>query len=101
MFRGTTPTLLLELNTTVSLANLAELWVTFKDPTTEINKSLQDVAVDDEEKTVTVHLSQEDTLRLHNRSCQVQVRFKTREGFAYASDIYDLDVGRILKEGVI
>lgn len=101
MFRGTTPTLLLKLNTTVALDDLAEVWVTFKDKSNEITKTLEDVTVDDSTKTITVHLSQEDTLQLHDCSCKVQVRFKTQQGIAYATSIYDLDVGKILKEGVI
>ena len=101
MFRGTTPTLLLKLSTTVSLENLAELWVTFKDQTTEITKTLSDVTIDDAEKTITVRLSQQDTLSLSEHSCNVQARFKTQQGDAYATDISRVDVGMILKEGVI
>lgn len=101
MYRGTTPTLTLKLKTTVSLENLAELWATFKDATTEITKTLEDVTIDDAEKTITVHLSQEETLQLHGKICQVQVRFKNSEGLAYATNICEVDVGMILKEGVI
>lgn len=101
MYRGTTPTLLLELDTTVSLANLAELWATFRTAAVEVTKTLEDVAVNDETKTVTVNLTQEETLKLYNGVCQVQIRFKTEAGLAYASTIADVDVGRILKEGVI
>lgn len=101
MYRGTTPTLTLKLKTTVSLENLAKLWVTFKDATVEITKTLEDVTIDDAEKTITVHLSQEETLQLHGSICQVQVRFRNQQDLAYATNICDVDVGRILKEGVI
>jgi hypothetical protein len=101
MYRGTTPTLTLELDTDVSLANLAEMWVTFKTPTAEVNKTLSDVTIDDTNKTIQVPLSQLDTLEINNRSCAVQVRFKTAGGQAYATTISNIDVENILKEGVI
>lgn len=52
MYRGTTPTLTLELDTDVSLANLTAMWVTFKTPNAEVNKTLADVVIDDAHKTI-------------------------------------------------
>lgn len=103
MYRGTTPTIFLDLDTTLSLDNLAELWVTFKTPTVEISKGLQDeaISVDDERKRVTVSLTQDETLALYNGSCEVQVRFKTANELAYASTVAKVAVEKILKEGVI
>lgn len=99
MYRGTTPTIVLELDTEVSLANLAELWVTFRTSTVEVTKTLEDVTI--EGKTITVTLTQEETLKIYNGTCHVQVRFRTSDDLAYATTIADIDVGRILKEGVI
>lgn len=99
MYRGTTPTLLLELETELSLDNLAELWATFRTSTVEVTKTLEDVAI--EGKTIAVPLTQEETLKLYNGVCQVQVRFRTDDDLAYATTIADINIGRILKEGVI
>ena len=99
MYRGTTPTLLLELETDLSLDNLAELWVTFRTSTVEVTKTLEDVVI--ENKTIAVTLTQEETLKIYNGTCHVQVRFRTTDDLAYATTIADIDVGRILKEGVI
>ena len=101
MYRGTTPTIVLELDTEVSLANLAEMWVTFKTSTVKVTKTLSDVMIDDELKTVVVSLTQEETLKLYNGNCEVQIRFRDSNGNAYSTDIGDVNVGRILKEGVI
>ena len=101
MYRGTTPTIFLELDTELPLNDLAELWVTFKTPTVEITKSLSEVAVDSENKTIVVSLSQEETLKLFNGSCDVQVRFRTLNDLAYATTVEKVSVERILKEGVI
>lgn len=101
MFRGTTPTIFLDLETELPLDDLAELWVTFKSPTVEITKELSEVRVNSETKTVIVSLTQEDTLKLYNGSCDIQVRFRTTSNLAYASTVAKVDVERILKEGVI
>ncbi len=101
MFRGTTPTIFLELETELPLNDLAELWVTFKSPTVEVTKSLSEVRVDSENKTIEVSLSQQETLKLFNGKCDVQVRFRTTNELAYASTIEVVNVERILKEGVI
>lgn len=101
MYRGTTPTIVLELDTEVSLANLAEMWVTFKTSTVEVTKLLEDVIIDDALKTVTVMLSQEETLKLYNGRGSVQIRFRDENDLAYVTEIADLNIGKILKEGVI
>lgn len=101
MYRGTTPTLVLKLDTDVSLENLAEMWVTFKATNAEVNKTLSDVTIDDTEKTIEVPLSQRDTLAITGRTCSVQVRFKTSGGLAYATTISNIEVENVLKDGVI
>ena len=101
MYRGTTPTLFLELDTELSLTDISEMWVTFKTSTVEVTKSLSDVTIDDENKTIVVSLTQEETLKLYNGNCEVQVRFRDESDLAYATTIADVNIGRILKEGVI
>lgn len=52
-------------------------------------------------KTLTVKLSQEDTLKLQQsefKPAEVQIRVRMKSGDALASDIMRLHVGRILKE---
>lgn len=108
MFRGTTPTIFLDLEdfdteepVEMSLQDIVELWVTFKSPTVEITKTLEDVSINDETKSIMVHLSQEETLKLFQGLCDVQVRFRKQNNLAYATTIDKVDVERILKEGVI
>ena len=101
MFRGTTPTIFLDLETELPLNDLAELWVTFKSPMVEITKDLSEVRVNSETKTIIVSLTQEETLKLFNGTCDVQVRFRTTNELAYASTVEKVNVERILKEGVI
>ena len=101
MYRGTTPTLYLELETEIDLSDVTELFVTIKSPRVEINKSLSDVQIDNDLKVITVSFTQEETLRLFKGNADVQVRFKLSNGLAYASTIESVEVERILKDGVI
>ncbi len=102
MYRGTTPTLYLELETELDLSNITEMWVTFKSPTVEITKYLSknEVIFDSELNVVTVVLSQDDTLALYSGEAEVQIRFKAND-LSYATDIVKLDIQKVLKEGVI
>lgn len=101
MYRGTTPTLYLELDTELDLTNVIEMWVTLKSPTVEVTKTLNEVVFDSETNTITVTLSQDETLAFYKGVAEVQVRIRTSENLAYATDIAKVEVGKILKEGVI
>ena len=106
IIRGTTPTLTFNVkNEQLDLTDIAELWITFKSKPgvrlVEKNYTLEDVTVDDTEKTITLNLSQDDTLSFADNNMLVQIRLKLNSGLAYASEIIDTDIGHILKEGVI
>lgn len=102
MYRGTTPTLYLELDTELELAdNIAEMWVTFKSPSVEVTKTFDEVIFDAETNKITVTLTQEETLKFYKGDTEVQVRIRTKDDLAYATDIATIDIEKILKEGVI
>ena len=99
MMRGTTPTL--EFTVPFNTNILAEAWVTLSQNREVIlNKELEDCACS--ERTLSVKLTQEETLRL-NCDCktEIQVRVRTIEGEAMASEIITVNTDRILKDGVI
>lgn len=98
MIRGTTPTLEFALPFEVDL--IAEAYVTIsQNQSVVIDKSLSELTCAG--KTLTVKLSQEDTLKLQQsefKPAEVQIRVRMKSGDALASDIMRLHVGRILKE---
>ena len=99
MIRGTTPTLEFELPFETAL--LAEAWVTFAQSGKNIlDKNLADCVCNG--STLSVRLTQEETLAL-NCGCvtEIQLRVKTVEGDALASDPVKVYTDRILKDGVI
>lgn len=99
MIRGTTPTIRLVLPFDANM--LAEGFVTFaQNREIVIDKKLSECVV--EENIIRIKLSQEDTLKFkHDRSVEIQLRARDTEDNAVASVIKTVNIGRILKEGVI
>ena len=102
MFRGTTPTLEFEIPFDTSLID--ELFVTITQAnvvTVEKDRSQCELSGN----VITVKLTQKDTLIFKNKyfggAARLQVRIKMLNGEALASDIIDLEIGEILKEGEI
>lgn len=114
MRRGTTPTHTFIVD--VSLNDISDLYVTYKQgKNIVVEKTLEDVDIDQEEHSILVYLTQEDTLKFRtnewtwlypNENKQdmqilVQIRIKYGDGKAIASDIISMNVQEILKEGEI
>lgn len=106
IIRGTTPTLTFHIkNPTLDLDQIAEIWVTFRTKTgvnlKEKTYTHDDVLIDNTDRTITLNLTQEDTLNFTDRYMVVQLRVRFNDDVAYASSIMDVDIGQILKEGII
>lgn len=99
MFRGTTPTLefVLPFNTDL----LEDILMTVAQKNVPlINKTMADAECS--ENTVIIKLGQADTLKLNDKyDAHIQLRVKTKDGEAFASDIFRVAVSQILKDGVI
>lgn len=106
IIRGTTPTITFNVkNEQMDLTQIAEVWITFKTKPgvklIEKTYDIDDVTIDNEEKTITLSLSQEDTLEFANAQMLVQVRLRMSDDMAFASAILETSIGQILKDGVI
>ena len=99
MIRGTTSTL--QFAFPFELNNIAELWVTLKqDNNIVLDKTLVDCELDG--SVLTLRLTQQDTLKLNAfLPVAIQIRIRTNDGNAVASNIITTSVGQILKDGVI
>lgn len=99
MIRGTTSTL--QFAFPFELNNVAELWVTLKqDNNIVLDKTLTDCELDG--SILTLRLTQQDTLKLNAfLPVAIQIRIRTNDGNAVASNIITTSVGQILKDGVI
>ena len=104
--RGTTPKLIFTVNSEIDLEQIEEIWITtqiiqknaarkertYTKSACEINYSL---------RTIECMLTQKDTLDMNDNLCYIQLRIKMNDGTAYASEIYEEQVGKVLNGGVI
>lgn len=107
MTRGTTPTHTFTLPDNLKTATLSTLYITYAQRgETVLEKTLSDVTINN--GVITCTLTQAETLlfsvRNHARSTDdvaIQVRMKTSDGTAMASDIMRIPVQDVLKDGEI
>lgn len=99
MIRGTTPTLEFVLPFETDLIEEAFITLSQKKQVV-IDKPISECQCNGD--TVIVRLSQEETLLL-NCECttEIQLRVRTKNGDALASQIIPVSTGRILKDGVV
>lgn len=98
MRRGTTPTL--RITCSLPLDECKSVWLTIKQPGVEITKKQGDLAPTEDGFAVT--LTQAETLRLMDSVlARVQLRALLHSGSALASNIAEVPVGAILKDGEI
>ena len=108
MYRGTTPTIIFKFKNDINLDAFDQIWVTFKASNgvnaTEITFDINDVVIDTEHKQLSIAFTQEQTLQFKDKSkLQAQIRFYMdgNPPQSYATNIVDLVVNGILKDGVI
>lgn len=100
MTRGTTPTITLTLET-MDLTSLKSVYVTFCQFGKMLTKQSGDEGVDITEHTVSVSLSQEETLRFTPGTVEVQLRGLTNGGDAFATNVAKVAVKEVLLKEVI
>lgn len=101
MYRGTTPVVIFRVKSELDLSKMKQIWVTMQNAVNEITFNKSELVVNSEESTITLELSQEDTLSFCSGVVKTQIRFLDENDKAYASNIRNLEMGNILKEGVI
>lgn len=101
MRRGTTPTLTFTTPYEASLIDGG--FLTFRQgKRTVLDISLTDQAVTIEDEAISVTLTQEQTLLFSSEKfAQAQIRASLSSGKAVASNIVQIPIGAILKNGVI
>ena len=100
MRRGTNPVLTVELPEAITIS---ALYITFQqNRQTVLEKDLTNVTYEQESGTITLPLSQEDTLLFSElEPVWVQIRLRDNLGNAVASEPMRVNVGEIFKDGVI
>lgn len=103
MFRGTNPFLTYRVKNDFDLEKIQEVWITLA--TWDIEKTFKlsnnEVSIDPVAKTITISMTQENTLSFEEGSVEIQMRVLDTAGFAYATEVREIDMKKILKDGVI
>ena len=100
MRRGTTPTVTITVHG-CDLSEFETIFVTFRQGTTLLDKTGGDLEI--EGNKISVLLTQLDTLIFDSskRTVEIQIRAVNEGGVAVASNIRQIPIDAILKEGVI
>jgi hypothetical protein len=101
MYRGTTPTITLKLNTDFDFDNIKQIWFTVATSAKKLTKTLKDVTINSEKSTISVNLTQEETLMFAPGTVSVQARILTNDGEAFATPIKTTTISQVLEGGVI
>lgn len=98
MRQGTTPTIQITIND-IDLNEMQNIYVVFEQNGYILKKESSDLDI--EGNTISVSLSQEETLNLEEGTCNIQLRMITKGGVAIASPIKTTKVYRVLNKEVI
>jgi len=104
--RGTTPTITTHVkNLVIPMDQVKQVWVVFaQDPfkKLKISKEIEDVVLDNEKQTISVLLSQEDTLALKKGEAFFQVKVHMLDGSTLATrDDYKAIIYESYRGGVM
>lgn len=98
MRQGTTPTIQITIND-IDLNEMQNIYVVFEQNGYILKKESSDLDI--EGNTISVSLSQEETLNFKEGTCNIQLRMITKGGVAVASPIKTTKVYRVLNKEVI
>lgn len=84
----------------VDLTTAVAMYITYRQSNqTVLEKSIEDCTITD--KSITVDLTQEDTLKFKQGDVAIQIRARLFDGAALVSEVIQTTASKLLKEGVI
>lgn len=102
LIRGTTPTIIITVQTEIDLHQVAEVWIYISQQNkVRVDKQLKDVTFDYDHRKMSVTLTQNDTLALKEGDALFQIRLLLMDGTALATLASKVDVKPVYKPGVI
>lgn len=105
MYRGSTPTVILNITPSVkseldlSLIDICHVTLESQSGSTSI--TYEDVEIDIENKQIKFQMSQEDTLKFDVGKIKIQIRVKLKNGAVIPSNIVITDMNEILEEVIL
>lgn len=102
IIRGTTPSIVITVQTEIDLQQVSEVWIyVSQQKAVKIDKKIDDVTFDYENRKITVRFTQNDTLGLKAGEALFQIRLLLNDGTALATVAADIEIIEIYKQGVI
>ena len=102
IIRGTTPTIVVNVKSEVDFSTVTAIWVYISQMgLVRINKEITDVVFNQEDMTITLKLSQDDTLGLYEGEALFQIRLLLSAETALATVAERIFIDEVYKEGVI
>ena len=102
LIRGTTPTIIITVQTEIDLHQVAEVWIYISQQNkVRVDTQLEDVTFDYDHRKMSVTLTQNDTLALKEGDALFQIRLLLLDGTALATLASKVDVKPVYKPGVI
>ena len=102
LIRGTTPTLVINVKSDIDLTAITQVWVYISQRNVcKVDKKIEDVQIDPENKKILATLTQDDTLELSAGDALYQIRLLLSNGTALATIASKATVAEIYKGGVI
>lgn len=99
MVQATTPTFILTLPDTVDLTIIQNMYFSLEQANTKLRKTGNDLSI--EGNTVSVYLTQEETLKFNRGYAELQLNWTYPDGHRACSDIVTIPVGpNLIKEVV-
>lgn len=100
--RGTTPSIEMTVKSEIDLHQVTEVWVyIYQQKTIKVNKELDDVTFDYENRKMFVRLTQNDTLGLKAGDALFQIRALLQDNTALATEAVEIEISEAYKDGVI
>lgn len=102
IYMGSTPTIITNIKSDIDLSTITQIWWVISQQNKEkIVKEIGDCTIDSDEKTISVRLSQENTLSLREGDAILQMRLLLNDGNALVSPQIKVTVKPVNKKGVI
>ena len=102
IYRGTTPTIMVHLrNIDFEMTEIVKCQVTLEDDRGRNQKVFDSPTIDNEHKTISIELSQADTLSYDYGMLNLQIRIKLQSGRVAPTKIYSLLMDRTLNEEIL
>lgn len=102
IIRGTTPTIVINVKSEVDFSTVTSIWVYISQRgLVRVCKEITDVVFDQENMTITLKLSQDDTLGLYEGEALFQIRLLLSAETALATVAERIFIDEVYKGGVI